>query len=107
MLDYLTLITNTATIAFLAIGATYLYKQKRFEDEKLHNPIKLIFLSILLIACAFFLTLLQNTTFYDLNNLFTHLDLTTQHINYIGDILLMPMAGAFFVVSMLFLKKQE
>lgn len=101
MLKYMPLASNMIVTAFFAIGAIYFYKQRRFENEKRHSAIKLMVFALLLVSFTFFLTLLQN-----IDTLFLHTNFTRQ-INYIGEFVLLPLSGVFFIISMIFLKKPK
>jgi len=94
------------TLVFLLAGASYFYKQKRFENEKLHKVTKLFSLGVVLLAASTLMNIIQGfQTYFDINYFFQKLGMKLVDLAYVNEFGIMLLAGLSFLAAMIMLKK--
>ena len=106
MIQDLIFTLNIITLVFLLAGASYFYKQKRFENEHLHKTTKLLTGGIVLIAVATLISIVHGLqTYMDINYFFKNLGMKLVDLIYINEMAILPLAGISFLIAMVTLKK--
>jgi len=106
MIQHITFATNIITIVFLLAGASYFYKQKRFENEHFHKVTKLLTAGIVLLATSTLINMIQGfQTYFDINYFFQNLGMKLVDLAYVSEFAILPLAGLSFLAAMIVLKK--
>lgn len=108
MIEHITFATNIIAVVFLLAGASYFYKQKRFENEHLHKVTKLLTMGIVLLAASILINIVQGfQTYFDINYFFQNLGMKLIDLAYVSEFAILPLAGVSFLAAMIILKKHK
>ena len=106
MIQHIIFSLNIITLIFLIAGASYLYKQKRFENEHIHKETKLILIGIVLLSAATLIYIVQGfQAYFDINYFFQNFGIKLVDLVYVNEFAVLPLAGISFLTAMIFLKK--
>lgn len=106
MMQQITFALNMIAVVFLLAGASYFYKQKRFENEHLLKTTKLMTLGIVLLATATLINVVQGfQTYFDIDYFFQNLGIKLADLICVSEFAILPLAGISFLVAMITLKK--
>ena len=105
-MQHLIFTLDIIALIFLLAGASYFYKQKRFENVKLHETTKLLAVGIVLISTAILINILKGLqTYFDINSLFQKIGMKLIDLVYVSEFAILPLAGISFLAAMILLKK--
>ncbi|MBL7100937.1 MAG: hypothetical protein ISS23_03225 [Nanoarchaeota archaeon] len=106
MIQHLIFALNILTLVFLLAGASYFYKQKRFENEHIDKTTKLLTGGIVLLATATLINIIHGfQTYFDINYFFQNLGMKLVDLVYVNEFAILPLAGLSFLAAMIILKK--
>ncbi|MCG2719091.1 MAG: hypothetical protein L6408_09710 [Nanoarchaeota archaeon] len=106
MLRELVLTLDILALVFLLAGASYFYKQKKFESIRLHKVTKLLTMGVVLIAVDLLINIITGfQAYFDINYFFQRAGMKLVDMIYISEFAILPLAGISFLLAMIFLKK--
>ena len=108
MIQHITFASNIITLVFLLAGASYFYKQKRFENPKLYQVTKMLTAGVVLLAVGALINIINGfQAYFDVNYFFQNLGMKLVDIVYINEFAVLPLSGLSFLAAMIILKKHK
>ncbi len=106
MIEHFFFAMNLIALVFFLAGASYFYKEHRFERKDFIGTTKLLTAGIILLAVSIMVDLIQGLqNYFDINYFFQRLGMKAIDLVYINELAFLPLAGISFLMAMILLKK--